>query len=151
MSKLNFLKLEFPKLLETLNPTVKGSWGVLNGQQMVEHMADSIRVATGKEKHQILTPADKLDKVKDFAMSDKEFKPDTKNTTMPDVPEPVRNSSMQDAIAEYKNEWNDFINYFEAHKEQTLPNPFFGNLNFQEWVHLFHKHAVHHCKQFGLL
>ena len=50
MDKLNFLKTEFPKLLRNLNPEAKGEWGVLNGQQMVEHMAESISYATGKNR-----------------------------------------------------------------------------------------------------
>ena len=151
MAKLNFLKNEFPKLLKGLSPQAKGSWGVLKGQQMVEHMSDSVRVATGKEQHTILTPADKVEKVKDFAMSDKEFKPNTKNSMMSETPADVRKGNMEEAIKEFEGELHEFITYFETHKGATLPNPFFGNLNFDEWVHLFHKHAVHHCKQFGLL
>ena len=48
MDKLTFLETEFPKLLRTLNPDAKGEWGVLNGQQMVEHMTESVSFATGK-------------------------------------------------------------------------------------------------------
>jgi hypothetical protein len=151
MNKLEFLKTDFPNLLKGLNPEAKGGWGVMNGQQMVEHMSDSIREATGKQKLEILTPADRLEKVKEFAMSDKEFKPNTKNTKMPETPLPVRNSNMQEAIKEYENELHDFVHYFEINQGVTLPNPFFGNLNFEEWLHLFHKHASHHAKQFGLL
>jgi hypothetical protein len=151
MNKLDFLKIEFPRLAKTLAPDTMGSWGVLNAQKMVEHMADSVREATGKEKLQILTPVDRLDKMKEFAMSDKDFKPGIKNTKMPDNPLPPRTQSMQNAIDEYLQEVNDFVNYFETHKEATLPNSFFGNLNYGEWLHLFHKHAIHHCKQFGLV
>ena len=151
MSKLNFLKNEFPKLVKNLNPEAKGSWGVLNGQQMVEHMADSIREATGKEKLTILTPADKLDKAKEFAMSDKEFKPGTKNIKMSETPHQMRTTGIEQAIKEYEKELEGFVNYFETNKGATLPNSFFGNLNYEEWLHLFHKHATHHLKQFGLL
>lgn len=151
MDKLKFLKENFPILLKELSPDAKGNWGVLNGQQMVEHMADSVREATGKESLQILTPADRVEKAKEFAMSDKEFKPLTKNSKMSETPAPVRNINMKEAIKEYQSELHDFIHYFEINKGATLPNSFFGNLNFAEWVHLFHKHAVHHAKQFGLL
>ncbi|MCX6295609.1 MAG: hypothetical protein NTX97_06010 [Bacteroidetes bacterium] len=49
MGKLNFLKTEFPKLTVKLNSDAKGNWGVLNAQQMVEHMSDSVSYATGKK------------------------------------------------------------------------------------------------------
>jgi hypothetical protein len=151
MDKLNFLKNEFPALLEKLDPAAKGSWGVMNGQQMVEHMAESISFATGRNNQKLHTPAEHVKKFKEFAMSDKEFKPNTKNALMSEVPIPATKTSMTDAIAEVKKEISNFVNYFENNKGATLTNSFFGDLNFEEWTHLLHKHAVHHCKQFGLL
>lgn len=151
MDKLHFLKTEFPKLLQTLQPDAKGNWGVLNGIQMVEHMADSVKEATGKLQLTILTPADRVEKMKEFAMSDKDFKPNTPNSKMSATPPPARNQTMQEAIIEFENEVSDFVNYFEKNKGTTLPNSFFGNFNFEEWTHLLSKHAKHHCKQFGLL
>lgn len=151
MSKLHFLQHEFPKLVATLSPEAKGAWGVLNAQQMVEHMADSVRIATGNDNQQLHTPAEQVEKFKAFAMSDKEFKPNTKNALMSETPVPVRLSSMEHAVKEYQNEIDAFIAYFSNKPTQTLMNPFFGELNFEEWTTLLHKHAVHHCKQFGLL
>lgn len=151
MEKINFLKTELPLLFERLAPDTKGAWGVLNAQQMVEHMADSVREATGKLQLKVLTPEDKLPKAKEFVMSEKEFKPGTKNIKMPEIPSAARNKNMKEAIQEYQKELTDFINYFETNKGERLPNSFFGSLNFEEWVQLFHKHATHHLKQFGLL
>jgi len=58
---------------------------------------------------------------------------------------------MQEAINEYNKQVTAFITYFENNKGTTLTNPFFGELSFEEWTHLLHKHAVHHSKQFGLI
>jgi hypothetical protein len=151
MNKLDFLKNELPSLFRKLEPQVKGNWGVMNAQQMVEHMADSISQATGRNHQTIHTPAEKLEAFKSFAMSDKEFKPNTKNALMAEVPAPVSLPGMNEAIQSLENEISRFIDYFEKNKGTTLTNPFFGDLNFEEWTHLFHKHAVHHCKQFNLL
>ena len=151
MEKLHFLKNEFPKLLQSLQPDAKGAWGVLNGQQMVEHMAESISFATGKNNQKLHVPVENIGKYKEFAMSDKEFKPNTKNALMSDVPEPTRKASMNEAIAEVEREITDFVSYFENNIGATLTNSFFGDLNFNEWIHLLHKHAIHHCKQFGLI
>lgn len=151
MDKLNFLKNEFPQLLKKLDPNAKGAWGVMNGQQMVEHMAESISFATGKNNQALHTPAEHVEKYREFALSEKEFKPNTKNALMSETPAPATKASMQEAIAALEKETADFIRYFETNKGATLTNSFFGDFNFEEWVHLLYKHAVHHCKQFGLL
>jgi len=151
MDKLHFLKIEFPKLLATLNPEAKGKWGVLNAQQMVEHMADSVSIATGKNNQKLHTQVEQVAAYKGFAMSEKEFKPNTKNALMSEVPEPVVKPTMAEAIKLYEDTLADFVAYFQQHDGATLINPFFGELNFQEWIHLLHKHAVHHCKQFALI
>lgn len=151
MDKLNFVKNEFPTLLRKLKADAKGSWGVMNGQQMVEHMAESISYATGKNTQKLHTPAEHLEKFKSFAMSDKEFKPNTKNALMAETAPSIRLGSIEEAVKEVEKEIADFIAYFEKNPGTTLTNSFFGELNFEEWTHLFHKHATHHCKQFGLL
>lgn len=151
MDKLNFLKTEFPKLVRTLNPEGKGEWGVMNGQQMVEHMVDSVSQATGKNNQKLHTAPDLVGRYKDFAMSDKEFKPNTPNALLSAIPAPVTKSTMEEAVQEFEKQIAAFINYFETNKGATITNPFFGDLNFEEWVHLLHKHAVHHSKQFRLL
>ena len=151
MSKLNFIQNEFPQLLKKLDPAAKGGWGVMNGQQMVEHMADSVSQATGKNNQKLHTAPELVGRYKDFPMSDKEFKPNTPNALLPNVPAPVSKATMQHAIDEYNSQINAFISYFEGNKGATITNPFFGDLNFEEWTHLLHKHAVHHSKQFGLL
>ena len=151
MDRLTFLKEEFPRLLQGLNSEAKGNWGVMNGQQMVEHMAESVSHATIKNAQPLHTPAEHLPKFKTFAMSDKEFKPNTVNALLLPTAYPLQKENMQEAIAALQAEINDFISYFENNKGAIITNPFFGDLNFEEWVHLLHKHAVHHCKQFGLL
>jgi hypothetical protein len=151
MDKLNFLKNEFPQLLKKLDPNAKGAWGVMNGQQMVEHMAESISFATGKNNQTLHTPLEHVGKYKEFAMSDKEFKENTKNVLLSETPAPVNKASMEEAIRDLEKEIADFIAYFEEHKGATLTNAIFGDMNFEEWTHLFHKHATHHCKQFRLL
>ncbi|MFL5764054.1 MAG: DinB family protein [Bacteroidia bacterium] len=151
MDKLSFLKNDFPKMLSNLAPDAKGEWGVMNGQQMVEHMADSVSQATGNNTQKLHTPADLVEKYKSFAMSDKEFKPNTPNAMLPDVPPPPSKGNMADAIAEYNKQLQEFISYFEKNKGASITNPFFGDLNFEEWTQLLHKHAVHHSKQFRLM
>lgn len=146
-----FLKDEFPALLSSLSADQKGKWGVMNGIQMVEHMSDSIRVANGKDQKKLLFNDEQVKKAREFALSDKPFKENTKNIELPEVPPPARNTSMEEAIHEMKREVADFFSAFQGTEQKTVLNPFFGPLTYPEWVHLLEKHAKHHLNQFGLL
>jgi len=148
--KINYLEIEFPKFLQSLDANAKGKWGVMNAQQMVEHMSYSLSDANGKTQKNILTPAEHLSKYKEFAMSDKPFKENTKNIELSETPASIKHSSIQNSIDEMKQEWVDFKRAYENNPTKTITNPFFGDLNFEESVHLLHKHARHHARQFGM-
>jgi hypothetical protein len=150
MDKLNFLLTTLPDLLRKLDPSTERKWGKMNVQQMIEHFSDSVREANGKDKKQIFTEADKLPLYKNFLMSDKAFRPETKNPIMPDEPVAVRNKNKEEAIAELENELTDFADHFKNNPESINTQPVFGELNYNEWIQLLHKHAVHHLKQFGV-
>lgn len=150
-NKLTFLLITYPQLLRKLDPKTKGLWGKMNVQNMIEHMSDSLREANGKTLRTIVTPEANLSKMKEFLMSEKEFRPNTKNTMMGEEPLPLRNSSVIEAIDELEKELKDFEKYFIANSDSTITNPFFGDLNFEEWIQLLHKHAIHHLKQFGVI
>src|ERR1700752_1306447 len=124
MDKLNFLQEDFIELLKTLPADAKGQWGVMNGQQMVEHMSESVRIANGRFPHTLHTPASEVDKWHAFALSDKEFKPDTKNALLDETPAPIRNPNMDEAIKELQREIGLFIEYFKDDQNKTVTNPF---------------------------
>ena len=82
-------------------------------------------------------------------LSDKPFRENTKNAEMPDIPIPVIKADMKEAIEELKGEFSDLSSYYHDDPSKKVMNPFFGELNFEEWVHLLHKHGRHHARQFG--
>ena len=149
-AKKDFLQQQFIDLLRQISSDTKPQWGKMTLQQMIEHFADSVRIASGKTVHtNIITPPDHLPKLKDFLMSEKPFKENTPNALMPELPAPVKNISIEEAIKELQTELDLFFSVFENNNLQTTRNPFFGDLNFEENVQLLHKHALHHLKQFG--
>jgi hypothetical protein len=150
MNKEEFFKNEYVALLEKIPADTKGAWGVLSVQGMIEHMSDSIGQGWGRIKEPLQTSAENLPRAKAFAMSDKEFKPGTKNSLMSEAPAPLRNPDVKSAIEEMKNEINSFFSYWKNHAGQSIENPFFGDMNYEEWLHMLHKHARHHLKQFGV-
>lgn len=149
--KRNFLKNDLVNLFKTLKADDKGQWGVLNAQQMVEHLSDAFRNYHGFDSEKLVTPAEHLPRMREFMLSEKQFKPNTKNTEMPEVPVPVKNPDMQTAISELQTEINNFLSHFETDSNRTIINLFFGKLNFDESVHLLYKHSMHHLRQFNLV
>jgi hypothetical protein len=147
-----FLRTKFILLLQKLDPFTQPQWGKMNVQQMIEHFAEMFRWASGKVKHEkILTPPDRLQAFRDFMMSEKFFKENTKNILMGEQPDPVKHKTIQAAIGEVQEELIYFFEVFEKNPGLTVRNPFFGDLNFEESIQLLHKHALHHLRQFGVI
>ena len=149
--KLYFLQHTFPELTKKLKGDEVPEWGKMNPQQMIEHMSDSIRMATERNKQSIHTPAEQLPVYKNFLLSEKDFKPNTKNALMNETPPDIINPHLTDAITELENEIAYFIAFFESNPKKVTTNPIFGILNFEEWIQLLSKHAKHHLKQFRLI
>ncbi len=149
--KLQFIKEDFISLIRKIDPAVTPAWGVMNAQQMIEHMSDAFRGANGKVKAKINTPVENIPKMKAFIMGDIAFKENTKNRNLPPEPSPLKNQDIQQAIKELEVEVNDFFSVFEKEPGKIIDNSIFGDLNYTEWVHLLYKHCVHHLKQFRLL
>lgn len=149
--KLSFLKNNFLPLIKKIPADTKGSWGRMNGQQMVEHVCDFFKISSGKLNYPLAVPAEHLPKYKAFLLSEKEFRENTKAPVLPDEPLPVRHVSINESLTELESEVNGFFGYFRDDSEKKTLHPAFGELNFAEWVQLHHKHVKHHLKQFGII
>lgn len=150
-SKEQFFKEEYISLLQQLSDNEVGLWGVLTPQGMIEHMTDAFGNAQGRIKLPLQTPETILPKMRTFALSESPFKENTKNVLMSETPAPLRNNSITEAIWELEKEIKSFFNVYKDNPGHKEINPFFGEFNYEEWLHLLHKHATHHLKQFNLL
>ncbi len=152
IEKENFLRTQFVSYLKRLDPSTPPRWGKMGLQQMIEHFAgDALRTSSGRLKiEKIVTPPEKLEKMREFMMSNKPFKENTANPLLPEDPPSHRFNTLQAAIGALQMELIYFFQAFEKNPGFTTRNPFFGDLNFEENVQLLHKHAVHHLKQFGV-
>ena len=149
--KAAFIKNQFIPLLKKLKGDEKGKWGVMNAQQMVEHFADSIKISSGKLVRPQIIEGEMLEKFRTFLLSEEPFKVNTKNPLMDEKGTPLRHQNMEDAINKLHQELDYFFIAFESDPLFTAKNPFFGELDYSGQVHLLHKHAIHHLKQFGLI
>ncbi|MDQ3141273.1 MAG: hypothetical protein M3Q56_03390 [Bacteroidota bacterium] len=151
MKKSEFLRNELMNHLRSIPYDTQASWGKMNVHQMIEHLSDSLRIANGKDIHTaIFTQDERIEKYRAFIFSDTPFKENTKNILLPEIPLPIRHQDVKDSLTELENEIQDFFTTFEKNPEQTFRNPFFGDLNYEQWSALFYKHAIHHFKQFGI-
>lgn len=148
--KIHFLKDQFIPLLQKLKGDEIGRWGKMNAQQMTEHVSGFFKVSTQKIYFPLTTPSEHLPRYKEFLLSDKEFRENTKAPVLPEEPLPLRLPSMHEALQELQADVNDFFNFFKNDPLKTTLHPAFGELNFNEWIQLHHKHVIHHLKQFGL-
>lgn len=150
--KPDFLRKDFFIYLRSIDSTTPPLWGKMSFQQMIEHFTDAVRIASGKTTNTVmLTTADNLEKMQNFLMSDKPFRENTPNPLLAEVPSPVRNISMEEAVKELEKEIDFFFSVFKENIQNKTLNPFFGELNFEQNVQLLHKHAQHHLKQFGVM
>ena len=149
--KVNFLKNDFIFLLKHLAPDAKGLWGAMNGQQMVEHFVDVVKNASGKLKLPMVNQGERLQQAREFLFTEKPFAQNIKNPFISETPPAPRKATIQGAIEKLQQELNYFFNVFENNPSLTTHSPFFGELDFAGNVHLLHKHALHHLRQFGLV
>ena len=152
LEKENFLRTRLITYLQRLDPATPAKWGKMNVQHFIEHFAgDAVRTASGRLKFDSLhTPPERLQKMREFMLSEKPFHENTKNPLMGDEPAPLRYKTAQAAIGALQQELIYFFEVFEKDPLLTTRNPFFGDLNFDQNVHLLYKHAIHHLKQFGV-
>jgi hypothetical protein len=150
-NKETFLKEKLVAMLKKMTGGEKGKWGVMNAQQMVEHFADAVKSANGKLVLPLLNKGERLQKSREFLMSDEPFKENIKNPLIPGDGFKLRKPDIQSAINVVQKELDYFFEIFEKHPEIKTNNPFFGELDYDMNVQLLHKHAMHHLKQFGLV
>lgn len=150
-TKEQFLKNDYIPLLKKLKGDEKGNFGKLSPQGMIEHMSDAFGNAYGRIHLPLHTQENMVPRFREFALSDKEFKENTPNAYMSEQPAPMRHENIPAAIAELEGEIKAFFDFYKNDPGAIKLNPFFGEFNYNDWLHLLHKHANHHLKQFNLI
>ena len=127
----------------------KPLWGEMSAQRMVEHLADVLKVSNGKLKVEMAVSEDKLDRMVSFLLSDK---PMAKNIEVSFAGKnvPLRHEEMDLAIDEVVEEWIDFEELFASQDGLKISHPYYGPLDFEQWLRLHAKHFTHHFEQFGV-
>jgi hypothetical protein len=150
--KIFFLKNDLVNYLSVIPADRMPAWGKMNLQQMTEHLSrDAFRVASGKVSFPLMTPEEHIPKIHEFLRSEKQFRENSVNKLMPEEPLPVVHKDMPAALDELRMEIGDFFKTYDQEPDKKVINPFFGEKDFELQLHLLHKHALHHLRQFGVI
>ena len=135
--------------LRSLSQPANANWGKMNFNQMLEHLIESCKNASGDIVFETFhSPEERLPAMQAFLMTDKLFKPETKNSMMGEEPAPVKNENTNELLNELQSQLNRFSARFENQADLLVRNPIFGDLNEELWTRLLYKHCIHHLHQF---
>lgn len=151
--KNQFLNIDITNiinLLDRLSPETMPKWGSMSAQRMIEHLSDSIKISSGKLILPLEISEMMIPKMQDILASDKEM---PKNFEVPFAQneDQLRNEELALAIDEFLLEWIDFEECFSENADLRHVHPYYGALNYEQWMKLHSKHFTHHFKQFGLI
>jgi hypothetical protein len=134
--------------LSRLAPDTSRQWGVMTPHEMVCHVIDSYRVATGERAVSHAQTWVSRTIIRAIALhTPLRWPPGV--PTRPEVDQkrqgtrPVEFERDRDALV---NE----VTTFAAPREHYAPHPIFGSLTQREWMIWGYRHFDHHLRQFGL-
>ena len=105
--------------LEKLSSESKALWGTMSAQRMVEHLSDSLRLASGKQSFPQAIPEDKIERMQAFIESDKPMMKNIEVNFAPKTSE-LRNEELELAVDELVIEWVDFEEFFSENPDKKL-------------------------------
>ncbi len=148
-----FIETDLESVLTHLNkltPETKPEWGKMSAQRMVEHLTDTLRIATGENPQTLLIPEEKIERMVAFLYTDK---PMAKNMEVPfaKAETPLRHEELELAVDEFVEVYLEFQELFAEDPELKTVHAFYGPLNYEQWDLLHKKHLTHHFTQFGIL
>lgn len=138
--------------LSRLHENTLPEWGKMNAIQMLEHLGVGLAFSSNKRGElPIVTPADKIERYKQFLYSEMEMQHSLPSPLQGDEPPATHTVSIATAREYLLAEIDDFNTYFRQHPEAKTVHHIFGKLNYEEWQLFHRKHFLHHFKQFGIL
>ena len=124
-------------------------WGNMSPIGMIEHLSDSLNMASGNPMEKIEVPEKYWNKMIEILNSDAEFPKNFKACFAPEN-RVIRNSTINDAIRELKNVWENYDGVFSMNPKLITNHPNYGPLNKKQWDRILSKHLTHHFKQFSI-
>lgn len=150
---MNFIEPELEVVLQYLGKLqgdTKPQWGSMSAQRMVEHLTDSLRMASGEVPQKLEIPEERIPKMVEYLASDKPM-PQNFEASFAPKDAPLRNEEIDLAIDEFVDAWLHFEEVYESEPNHIEIHPYYGPLNHDQWQRINAKHLTHHFMQFGLV
>jgi hypothetical protein len=136
---------ELCERLDMLTPDAKPKWGRMSARQMLAHLVDALRMATGE-----IVPTQKNLPIR--------FSP-LKQLIIYGPPFPKNSPTAPELITRQADDWDGecaqlreiMESYAKRPQHKKFPrHPAFGELSRGAWGALGYKHIDHHLRQFGV-
>ncbi len=143
----SFVREKLGSLFENSKPT----FGLMNAQQMIEHLSKITQISNGNWPIDVFVSDEKSARRKPFLDTENELEIGFNPSQLADEPYPLQFENIQKAIDDLIIQVQLFVKVFEENPTKTVVHPFFGELDFEYWKKFQSKHFTHHFKQFELI
>lgn len=148
----DFFSIRISQVIDTVKGDEVAQWGLMNVQQMLEHLLFPLNFAITVNPIILVTPEDKLERQREFLVSEFGMPKNFKTPFLPkDKTVPLIKQDLQESKQLLKETIVQFLNVINATDFTTKLHPVFGQLDKQGWLTFQYKHFSHHFMQFGLL
>ena len=148
----DFFSIRISQVIDTVKGDEVAQWGLMNVQQMLEHLLFPLNFAITVNPIILVTPEDKLERQREFLVSEFGMPKNFKTPFLPkDKTVPLIKQDLQESKQLLKETIVQFLNVINASDFTTKLHPVFGQLDKQGWLTFQYKHFSHHFMQFGLL
>ena len=148
----DFFSIRISQVIDTVKGDEVAQWGLMNVQQMLEHLLFPLNFAITVNPIILVTPEDKLERQREFLVSEFGMPKNFKTPFLPkDKTVPLIKQDLQESKKLLKETIVQFLNVINASDFTTKLHPVFGQLDKQGWLTFQYKHFSHHFMQFGLL
>ncbi|MBA3664250.1 MAG: DUF1569 domain-containing protein [Bacteroidetes bacterium] len=142
------LDLALAKLKHDATPL----FGKMSPQHVVEHLAKTVKVSTGKIPVKMFLNAEDGEALKQkLIFGETMLQPGIKSPLMGEEPPALVHSDFPTAVEELYKEIANFNQYYSQNPEAKHTHPRMGELKYPEWKVFHNKHFTHHFNQYGLL
>jgi oxepin-CoA hydrolase/3-oxo-5,6-dehydrosuberyl-CoA semialdehyde dehydrogenase len=147
-----YFKHDVLNIINHISGNEQANWGLMTPHHVLEHLALVLTFPLEKIKIQLITPEDKLEKNRQFLLSEYGMMQGFKFPLLPKDKAPeLMTKNIEEAKIILKETIQAFLEKINDPNFKTALHPIFGQLNKNEWLIFQFKHFTHHFMQLGLV
>ncbi len=148
--KRAFLKKEYLPLIDTIDASKEGNFGLMTPQHMIEHMTQVFKASTKRYGEPEGEPTKSALGFKRFIAKGAVLKYRPSDKTKADLPA-LKYETFEEAKAALLEGVNRFYAHYDANADFLSYSPVMGEFSFDEWELFHYMHARHHLYQFSAI